>query len=148
MSLQKVIQEATYQGIGGFVIGTVVDSLFPPAEEIHDGNFVKQAAETLFQLGAVGFGSALFFDFLFKRGIKSDDTKYIPFVFSLLASQNSLLTKLKGLSLYSSAKITNWLNMPDPISQKPTNGNNIHAAGYMSLNTDVNNPEVPAGSEE
>lgn len=104
MSFTKVAQEVALQGIGGLLIGSAADSIFHPlALGVNAENFPKVTGEVAIQLGLNGFATSMYYEFLYKRGIRGDDpTKGVIFVVTLFAAQSRLQEKLMAVSKYIS----------------------------------------------
>ena len=137
-NFSRVIQESSFQGLGGIVLGTIVDNIFPSATEVNNGNFIKVTGEVFLQMLADGVITATYFDFLSRRGYRSDDpTKGFVWAFMFQVSQNHLITKVAHWSSFVADFFKNKY-----IGPSSTTTQSVSAPGYITTGNASTNKET------
>lgn len=142
MSITRIFQEATLQGLGGVLIGGFLDNYFGQSEQVNEHNFLKITGEVIGQLAVVTLVSTAYFDFLIRKGMRGDDpTKGVPFILALISSQPKLNLKLGQLSHYAGSFTSNFTGILATVESDA-------AATFKSIRTDEASADVPAGKED
>jgi hypothetical protein len=106
--INQLAMSTGMQMFAGLAIGTLVDSVFPPATAVDGPTALKEGALAFGQLLVDGFLSIAYFDFAVRRGYLGnvDGTKSFAFTASMLATQRNLWSRLSGLSQYTKTVFT------------------------------------------
>jgi hypothetical protein len=143
--LNRVIQQAAYQSVGGMLIGSSIDSFFPKSESVTSSNAMKVAAEALAEIVLLSGVTATFLNWVNARIPGEDPTMKIAFTATLLTSTPNLTEKLQHLSSYIGETIgSHYMGERVPTSNTPSQ------PGYIYANQSPLNPDVPSitGGEE
>jgi hypothetical protein len=143
MSISKIASDCAIQVMGGALIGTFLDNLFNfDTDEVDTDNAFKVGGEILIQVFANALLAGSYFDFLSRRGFQANDSiKGVAFNFTLFATQRKLWTKMGHFSEFLGRLYRKAIPPPRVPIQHP------NKPGYIAVNTNPANPDVPTGQE-
>jgi hypothetical protein len=143
MSIYNSAQQTTLQGLGGLIIGGVIDQFFHPHDAVSSSNALLVGGEIVLQLGLAGLLTAGYFDFLTRRGFREDSIKGLAYYLTMLGSQPHLMSKIGALSKYIGSNFKN--NFAG--GSVPT-GNAQNETGHAPINISTNAPGYPEGQND
>lgn len=137
-NVTDIIEQTVAQTVGGLLIGGAIDGFFGvPATGITKENAVKEVAIVLIQMGALGVMTAVYYSFMARRGIDANGMMNIPFIISVIATQQGLFTRLQQVKTALLHMIRSTYLGGLPSSDNPA------LTGYQPVQRNPANVDVP-----